>query len=174
MELRQWHDLNADDLEWMLTPAKLAVYVLIHPQITRIGTWETVSFCCNPLQFEHHDAWCSLHPKTRKSEMVPSAVHRHGFVFFTMGYSCHLEVSWNRGTPSYHPFLWDFPTVNHPFWVCPISILFEWGMTHPPPSPADYAPAGGMASVGSPKDMSTAMPTVRFHTENLGRLLWNI
>ena len=32
----------------------------------------------------------------------------------------YTEVSWNRGTPSHHPFLFGiFPDKNHPFWIPP-------------------------------------------------------
>jgi hypothetical protein len=40
MEVRRWHEVNADDPQWMLTqltPAKYGIYVLTHPQITSIG-----------------------------------------------------------------------------------------------------------------------------------------
>ena len=31
-----------------------------------------------------------------------------------IGTSCHLEVSWNRGTPSHHPFIDGFSLINYP------------------------------------------------------------
>ena len=37
-----------------------------------------------------------------------------------IGTSCHLEVSWNRGTPSHHPFIDGFSLINYPAMGVPL------------------------------------------------------